>query len=59
MELKTIQIIPENLFLCDDNDEMSADVLNTISDAINASQASKQDKPLTDIILTIKNTDKG
>lgn len=48
MELKTIQIIPENLFLCDDDDETSTEVLNAISDAINAGQSSIQDRPLAE-----------
>lgn len=48
MELKTIQIIPENLFLCDDDEEMSAEVLQAISDVINAGQNSKQDRPLAE-----------
>ena len=37
MELKTIQIIPENLFLIDDFEtEASQDVFNAIAEAINA-----------------------
>lgn len=37
MELKTIQIIPENLFLIDDFEtEASQDVFDAIAEAINA-----------------------
>jgi hypothetical protein len=48
MKLNTIQIIPENLSLIDDEDELSKEVLKTISDAINSVQNPKIEKPLTE-----------
>jgi|Laugrespbdmm15sd_2_1035082.scaffolds.fasta_scaffold161481_2 hypothetical protein len=47
MGLNTIQIIPENLSLIIDEDELSKEVLKTISDAINSAQNPTIEKPLT------------
>lgn len=48
MELNTIQIIPENLSLIDDDDELSKEVLKTISEAINSVQNPRKEKNLTE-----------